>query len=420
MNTRTLRRRIRVAFIAVAMSLAVLAGTGIGIRAAAVSAATASSPWSQTDYNSALSRANLTEQTLTSTTIGKVRYLRRVAAPRIPPGPIECAGGSGVSAPVLTGGSMYAITEGRLTKYNPATGAILWQRIPDPTFQRLYNRLSVSSGLVIIGGFFCNSETNSQGYIQAFNASTGAPVWSKTTSPQRGYIPGQMVAPTGYVVTAASWVDSTLFTVRKLSSGAVVWSNSGGCFPSDTQVVNALVVARMVIWASDDCNTGAGTLTARNLATGAVAWSLPGQWQVQRGDTGQAAGHHLYVTTPGGTVAALDPLTGNTQYSLAGATTVLAVDTSRVYADCGSQGVCAYSTTNGTQLWSAQPGYTAKLAAEAGGVLYLDQGEALNAATGQAIVRLWSSAARALVIGDGRIAAVTDPRVIDLYGLPGY
>ena len=40
---------------------------------------------------------------------------------------------------------------------------------------------------------------------------------------------------------------------------------------------------------------------------------------------------------------------------------------------------------------------------------------------GQVIKKLWSPspAANALAVGDGRIAVVSDPRVLDLYGLPG-
>jgi hypothetical protein len=50
-------------------------------KAGAVTAAAApASPWSQTDYNAAQSRANLTEKTLTRAAVGKVRYLRGMAA----------------------------------------------------------------------------------------------------------------------------------------------------------------------------------------------------------------------------------------------------------------------------------------------------------------------------------------------------
>ena len=59
-------------------------------------------------------------------------------------------------------------------------------------------------------------------------------------------------------------------------------------------------------------------------------------------------------------------------------------------------------------------------------MLYLNTGVAVNAATGKAIATIWGSAifgpqpATALAVGDGRIAVVTNPRIIDLYGQPGY
>jgi hypothetical protein len=73
------------------------------------------------------------------------------------------------------------------------------------------------------------------------------------------------------------------------------------------------------------------------------------------------------------------------------------------------------------------------MAAEAGGVLYLNDGIALNAATGHGIKKIWESITYAspttvhvglpsgpITVGDGRLAVVTDPRVLDLFGLPGY
>ena len=58
-------------------------------------------------------------------------------------------------------------------------------------------------------------------------------------------------------------------------------------------------------------------------------------------------------------------------------------------------------------------------AAEAGGVLYTDQGLALDTSNGKILTALWQGTAAWLAVGGGRIAAVTDPRIVDLYGLPG-
>lgn len=393
--------------------LIVLAGTG----AVAVSAAPASSPWNQTDYNAAQSRANLTEKTLTPATVGGLRYLRGVASPLTLPGKQGCIENN-IAAPVLTGGNMYAVTNGRLTKYNAATGSVIWRRVPDPTFSRDFRALAVAGGLVVVGELYCDSESDPDGYIQAFNAFTGALVWSTSITPNGNGALTQMVVFGGYVVAAgASDGGGNVVSVRQLATGASVWDRETNqvCGPGAV-----LVVAQLVMSTNCDLNA-APSLAANNLATGAPVWSLPGAWQLQRGDLGGVAARHLYAINPSGTVVGVDPLTGKTQYSLAGATQVLAVDSGRVYADCGSLGVCAYSTAAGSRQWNAQPGSAPALAAEAGGVLYLDQGNALNTATGQTIISLWNTGkATALVIGDGRIAAVTDPRVLDLYGLKGF
>jgi len=55
----------------------------------------------------------------------------------------------------------------------------------------------------------------------------------------------------------------------------------------------------------------------------------------------------------------------------------------------------------------------------AGGVVYLGNGTVLRADTGRELKFLWSGNASWLAVGNGRIAMVADPRVLDVYGLPG-
>src|SRR5262249_348096 len=135
------------------------------------------------------------------------------------------------------------------------------------------------------------------------------------------------------------------------------------------------------------------TLEGNSLATGALLWSLPGNWTIQRGDLSGSLGKHLYASNPSGTTVALNPLTGQVQYSLNGG--VLAVDGSRVYATCGSGGIsalCAFNIKTGALEWQNAQEYDF-LAAEADGVLYLADGTALNAATGQVITTIWGGGA---------------------------
>jgi outer membrane protein assembly factor BamB len=402
------------------LAAALAAGAGFAATAtaaakASASPATVSSPWSQTDFNSARSRANLAERTLTRATLPQVRYLRSVVTPLDNPFGGTCTFNA-MADPLLTGGSLYAVANGRLTKYNPATGHVIWRRrvsVSTVGTSLDFNGLSVADGLVVVGETYCGSVSDPTGFVQAYNASTGALVWSKPIVSIGGPL-NQMVVSGAYVAAAGdSPGGGDVVSVRRLSNGAAVWHRFPACGSGDVAVMAGLVI-------SARCNSGNPALVASHIATGTQAWSLPGTWTVQRGDHGSGTGH-LFATNPSGAVVGLNPATGQTLYTLAGATNVIAVDGARAYSDCGT-GVCAYSTATGAQVWTQPGAPTSVIAAEAGGVLYLgqDQGFALNTRTGKIIETVWNGSASGLAIGDGRIAVVTDERVIDLFGLHGF
>ncbi len=374
--------------------------------------------WYDTDSNAALSRANLIENVLSPSAVAKVKYLRSVVSPLV--SPKAFCGPQPIVAPLLAGGYLYAITNMRISKYNPATGGLIWQR----TLGRwgIYESLAISANLIIVGGnYSCPSPSSPGGIVRAFNVSTGALVWSAGGA--NGLT--QAVVVGSYVVTAgmAANTDGYNISVLNLSDGKPIWSN-GGCQTSkspDPVVVGLLVMG----YGCDSQNNP--SIEARNLTTGTLVWSLPGNWTLQRGDLASSAGRHLYATDPSGTVEDLNPHTGQVEYSLSQAVNVLAVDTSRVYASCGNQGsdVCGYNISTGALEWqSTQLISSAALAAEADGVLYLNYGIALNAATGQVIKLLWAlfnaNFPTAMAVGGGRIAVASDPRVLDLFGLKGY
>ena len=154
-----------------------------------------------------------------------------------------------------------------------------------------------------------------------------------------------------------------------------------------------------------------------------------GNWVLQRGDCDTTAGRHLFATDPRGTVVSLDPLTGKNQYSLAGAANVLAVDASQACAACGTNSVdvCAYDSAAVGLRWQIEPFLSpfpnpAAEAAEAGGALCLDKGDALDTATGKELTALAGVASRSLNRTGGRRRPGRRshrPRIVDLYGLPG-
>jgi outer membrane protein assembly factor BamB len=377
-------------------------------------ASSENSPWSQTDSDPAASRANPTEHALSPSAITKVKHLRSVVGPLTPP---RASCETSMVAPALVDGDLYVITNARLSKYDAATGKLIWRHNPDPSFDTAYESLSVSDGLVVVAGPGCEGESQPGGSVYALSAATGARVWSR----EFGNEVYQAVVDNGYVVAEGEDAAGDYTYVLNLSTGKTAWDITS-CDGGPSSVPVPLAVDNLVM--STDCvNNGKPVIEANDLATGKVVWSLHGSWRFQRGDL---SGQQVYATSPAGAVVALNPQTGAVEYSLNQAGKVLAVDNSRAYTTCRKgEGVCAYSVGTGALEWrDTQLSGTPRIAAEADGVLYLDFGVALNAATGKVIKAIWvpqsnRRPANAIAVGDGLIAVGSEPRVLDLFGLPG-
>jgi len=405
-------RAIKVATIVV-IALAA-AGPSAAAEVATRAAAKTASPWTQTNYNAAQSRANLAETILTRAKVAKIVHLRAIT---IRPAAQSCS--QQVDSLALPGSSVYAAGGGFVAKYEAASGRLLWRRSTSDTSQDINDSIAVGDGLVVVGGDQCGSASDPLGIIQAFNATTGKLAWTRPITPLEGEL-GTLAVSGGLVVSAGQSPGSgPQLSVRRIGTGTLVWK-------SDRDVScngRMLVVAQVVITGgSTDCTGGAPPIVARKLASGARVWQRTGAWTVQRGDASSSAGRHVFATNPKGTVVSLNPVTGRTQFALRQATAVLAVGSAQAYAACGSD-VCAYSTSDGSLRWKVSVGFTPALAAEADGVLYLDGGLALDTGNGKTLATLWTGrSALSLAISDGRIAAVTAPqfalsKVIDLYGL---
>src|SRR5215467_14618145 len=93
-------------------------------------AGTNSSPrfpgWYDTNATAAQSRANLLEKTLTPAAVTKVTHLRSIATP---PASVSCRTAH-VVAPLPAANFLYTVTSREVSKYNPATGKLIWRKAP--------------------------------------------------------------------------------------------------------------------------------------------------------------------------------------------------------------------------------------------------------------------------------------------------
>lgn len=361
--------------------------------------------WPQTDHDASANRANTTEATITPANAGRLTWVRGLAA--APEGPYEAYCGLGWTAPVIVGGRVYATQSGRLVVHDLATGALVWQRQITTILDRILQVHAVTGGRVFVSDLFC-SDSDPSGPVRAFDAATGAPLWTTSVEGPRALaVSGDRVVSYAYGPGAGN----TVFRVLSASTGAVVW---GRDIEDCGVAANAIVVYDRVYYQT--CDTGTARLTAARLTDGAVAWTRAGGVPV-RGDAVGTVAKHLYI----GNVA-VNPANGATRFTLAGATRVHAVDATRVYATCGTV-ICAFTRATGARLWtSTEPNpdeFSPAEPALAGGLLYTATGAVLNAATGAEVTRLWTGVARALSVGNGYVAAVADERILDLYSLPG-
>jgi hypothetical protein len=376
-------------------------GSGIAV------ASTVRAPWAESDHDAARSRYNSAERTLGPSNVASAHYLRSVTTPPSPD-PLYGSCGPGAARTLLTAGRLFLVGDNGVYAYNAATGNKIWHApISGGDFTN-YRDFAASNGRIFVGEIDCGSASDPNGAIEVFDASTGAALWSAGFGTE---LDGLVVSGNYLVAAGASIGSGGKVAVYDAATGATVWSRmmDNTCYEP-----TVLVVRGQVVQSCDE--SGNSVLQAADLATGTVRWTKSGAWTPLRGDSDASTARHLYAKFPtGGAIADINPATGATRFTLSGATGVLAVGPVRVFASC-STGICAYSTATGARSWTA-PG--SGPVALANGVLYTGDGRALNATTGAQLATLFGGQASQLVLGDGRLAAVNDSRIVDLYGLAG-
>lgn len=314
--------------------------------------------------------------------------------------------------PPGAGNRAYAVSTGRLLAYDLTTGAQLWQRtVESGHLIEIIRTYAISGGRVFTGSVDCISGSDPAGSVRAFDAATGAPLWTRHfTGLWALSVTGSRVVATGATEGSGSTVE-----VLDAATGAVVWSRLGDICNIPT---SAVVAYDRVYFDDCDQSTGARSLIAAAVGTGAVAWRKSGNWPVQRADAVGTAAKHLYSGS-----TALNPANGATRFTLSGATRIDAVDATRVYANCGTV-VCAFTRATGARLWTSTVpasgrGFWPARLALAGALLYTPVGTVLDAATGAVVKQLWDGEATELSVGNGYVVAAVDSRVLDVYGQPG-
>src|SRR5262245_59514757 len=251
-----MNRRRFIAFGAVSVAAMLVIGT-------AAAAVTETAPWAQTNYNGSNSRANTVEGALTVSNAAQIKYLRSVVAP---PGTPAALCDPGATLPVLANQSLYAISTDGVSAYKASTGALLWHTVIDSFQTERYAGLALASGMVVVGhDDGCETE-DPAGAVAAYNASTGALVWTQNGLDQAVdamAVSGHTVVTDGDDLPSGSNIQAI-----NLTTGALLWTKHFDNVCAEP----AIVVDGLVIFNNCDTNK----LTAAKLSNGSTVWTKAG------------------------------------------------------------------------------------------------------------------------------------------------
>ena len=403
--------------------VALVAAAGLVASAGPALAVGVGGDWPQADHDASGNRANTTATQITAANAATVSDLRAFGAP-IYPVDQEMNCGEGWTMPVLAGKRAYAVKTGRLAALDLTTGNQVWQRDIDPDGLSESFVQAVVGGRVFVAQLSCLSASDPNGTVRAFDAATGAPLWTFEQNGGAGGTGGiNGLAVDGNLVLATGVSEGNGLTVNVLNAatGALVWSRRGDVCPVTPRIVGQQVYYQ-------ECGTEQPTeLVAARLLDGSVVWRKAGDFPVVRGDRPGLDSTHVFTNS-----VALNTATGATRYTMAGATRVDAVGTNRVFGACGTV-VCAFDKTTGARVWTSTIAASVDVSESPSGIefparpaaastlLYLPTGQVLNSSTGTVVTRLWTGQARWMSVGNGYVVAVLEssPRLMEVFGLPG-
>ncbi len=363
------------------------------------------------DHDAARSGLNAAETKLTSTSISGLHLQHSVMLASPDSG--GC-GGSSPAFPVVVRNVLYVVNGGAnsVSAYNVTSGARMWNRTLDAAGSSLYVGLAVQNGRVFVAGVDCESQSDPNGFVRAFNAGTGAPLWNVGTLGAAA----DLAVSNGKVITTGSSEGSGA-TVNALdpATGKSVWTKTyeASC---DGFFTSALVAHGNVVFCTLTF-AGTGTLRALSTATGAQVWSRAGIYSHLRGDTDTASAVDLYADNPSGHLTDLAPGTGAVKWTSPTETGApLAVGKKRLFISCDTAAMCALPRNGGARLWKSNvaPSHVAV----ATNLVYPAPGVPLLADTGtHATVTSYPTAATSVLICNGRLISWGTGRKVSIFGL---
>jgi len=303
--------------------------TATSVRATAP-ATDGATGWAQFGYDTQGRRCNPNESSLSVHTASKLDLAwSNTTAPFIE------------SSPVVAHGVLYVASDNphtALSAFNASTGAVIWSQVLPNVVETATTSPAVANGAVFVGA----ADT-----LYAFDATTGRPLWSKATG---NILQGWPVVDAGLVYISSQ--DGNVYALRQ-ATGAPAWTAPLALGGEPAVATTALAIAGGLLY------IGAGqSLYAFDATTGHLVWRIaaPGGLSNSAPVVGDGI---IYIGGFDGRLYALNAETGASLWSALTGNVIngsAAVAYGLVYIGSGDGVIYAYHATTGKLAWKRNVG----------------------------------------------------------------
>ena len=385
---------------ATGVACALIALLGIVSASPSAAMAQATTTWRADGYGPTNTGYNPVETAINADTVGTLSQSWTVVSPVVRD---SC---SRQSPPVVANNRLFLTDQSGFAAYNATTGARLWRYVFPRPLDNGTPRLTVVGDRVIASVTYCRSVSDPSTVAYAFNASTGALLWS--VSPPL-HADAMVVDKDILILSGANPLyGEAVVSAYRITDGAPLWSKPQ-LLPRSVSANGRLLLNRYTEPGSD----------LVDIRTGAVLWSSPTTWTVLAAGP---SGGPLFAAGPAGELVRINVETGAVVWTQPGAAAQLSTDGTRLYVAQGNQ-LVARDAATGAQVWTRP--YASQLGKPviAGGVVYAtisgERIDPLAVATGETVdgSAPYEGAVGHPVVVNGRLY-VTTGRVLDAFVLP--
>jgi outer membrane protein assembly factor BamB len=314
--------------------------------------------WAQDGFSKGNIDFNAYETAITTSTVASVNYRFSITSQVVRDSCIH------QQPPVIDGGRLFVADQAGFGAYNATTGAPLWSvHLPDPD-EQLPPLLAVSGTTVLAIATDCISQSDPDSQLTAYNTSTGAVLWSVF----RDAPMWDIVIDGGIIAVAGADAGGGSASGYRLSDGVQVWNRDNVSASGGVSAGGRILLQNF---------DGTGSVAINDL-TGAVLWSTPKTWSAVSSSTDGSR----FVVNDSGNLTYVNSSTGAVVWTKTGLAGSVAVDAGHIYDAHGTS--LTSLTLAGATTWNLNVGNTVSRPALAGGVLYAYAGRdtlVLNAAT---------------------------------------